>query len=468
MSSRSIAAAGLAVLILAQWRAGDAELRALLGTSIGRAWIARAIALVVAGVGVAVAAKRPSASQPGAGVIWIAACAAIAVHGYFGHAAAGRWPVAPTVAIHAVHVAAAGMWIGGLVVVVAGLRGEPHARARGLARYSKLAAIGLALVACTGVARSVHELAEWNDLITTTYGRLVIAKVLLLIAIAGLGAINRWRHLPTAVINTWPLRRAAAGEVALATLAIVAAAALATLPPPAAVDALPGIDASGTDFATTVKARLVAVSDQPGPNRFTVTLEDYDSGEPISPERVSLRFSPIDDPAIATTTLALSKNAEGLFSGTGANVVFDGRWRVNVLIEQGAGSAEVPLEFEAKGRQRQQSTVQVPGKPAMYRIEVEPVAVVQLAPARERPGETELQISWYGNTTEPLAVRDMVVTAESREVPMHPLVIKRIDQHQFIASASLERGRNRIVVIARTDTGTRLRATFELQVSNGD
>ena len=131
--------------------------------------------------------------------------------------------------------------------------------------------------------------------------------------------------------------------------ALAAAAALGTLPPSAALQAGPvGIHVSGADFATTVRARLETASDQPGPNRFTLSIVDYDSRKPVSAGRVSLRFTPIDDPGVAPTLLQLTRGQDGAFGGAGANMAFDGRWQVTALIERAGDSVEVPLELEAR------------------------------------------------------------------------------------------------------------------------
>jgi hypothetical protein len=407
------------------------------------------------------------ARRPGAALLWLGACGAIAVHAAAGHAAAGRLPVASTVIVHTVHVVAAGAWLGGLVVLIAGLREPSVDRHRTIRRFSNLAAAGLALVTLTGVARTIHEVGGWNDF-NNTYGGLVVAKVALLIAIAALGAVNRWRHVPAAATDAGPLRRVARAEIALAALAIVAAGSLATLPPPAAANTLAGIEATGADFATTVRATLTAVSDQPGPNRFNVAVEDYDSGEPISPDRVSLMFTPIDDRGVPTTTLALARAADGVFTGTGANLSLDGRWRVDVRVERGNTSADVPLEIEARGPPQRVSVLREPSKPAVYGINVARVGTVAVVVDPERPGPAQLRISCHGFTTDPYPVRDMVVTIASDEIPVQTLVIRRENRHQFTAAATLRRGTNRISVVARTESGARIRTTFEVVLADRD
>ena len=465
-----MALAGLAVLIAAQSRTSNAGLAALMGTAIGRAWIARAAAMSVAIIGLAFAGvgSKRSVQQLGAAIVWLAACGAIAIHAFSGHAAAGRFAVAPTVIVHAIHVVAAGMWIGGLAILIVGLRNSVEGgQVRALTRFSRLAAIGLALVTITGVARSLQEVGTWDDLTTNTYGALVIAKVLLLFAIAGLGAVNRWRHLPAAAGTMQPLRRTAISEIGLALVAVVIAGALSTLPPPAAANALPGIEVSGTDFATTVKATLTAVSNLPGPNRFALRIEDYDSGAAISPDRASLRFSPIDDAGIPSTTLALTKEVDGRFTATGANLAFDGRWRVDVLMERGSSSVDVPLEIEARGSRQRMALVRASNEERAYRIEASREATVFLRADPETRGQNTLHIWFHNVLFEPLTVTNVVATVQRSDGPVQPLVISRVDRHRVTSTAVLERGLNRVVVIARTETGSRIRATFELRIPNG-
>jgi hypothetical protein len=85
-------------------------------------------------------------------------------------------------------------------------------------------------------------------------------------------------------------------------------------------------------------------SDRPGPNRFTATLVDYDSGEPLSPRRVSLRFTSLSDPRLAPTMLELEPREDDTFVGSGSNLAFNGQWRITALIEREGDSVEVPME----------------------------------------------------------------------------------------------------------------------------
>jgi hypothetical protein len=428
----------------------------------------RSVALAVIGGSLAIWARGRRAASSSlirlASIgVSIGAMTAIAVHAAAGHPAAGRWNIASTVALQVTHFACAGIWLGGLLALLAGLKGAPFDRDGAVRRFSTVAGISLVVVTATGVVRTVQELTSWSDLVTTVYGRIVLVKIGLLAGIIGLGAVNRWRSVPLAASTLRPLRRTAAFELALATLAVIAAGLLGALAPPAASQSVAGIEASGVDFATTVRARLTVASDQPGPNRFDVSLTDYDSGDPLTADRVSLRFTPLDDPSVPPTTLPLTRDPEGGLNGTGPNLAFDGRWRVQVLVETGRTSVDVPLEIETKGQPQFLSVLRPPGKPVTYTAEVKHLGFIAVTADPERPGPNRLQIDFMNTIYEPLTVDAVVVTTGT-----NPVSLVTTFWHErgtfYSADVQFSAGRNHLSVLARTPDGSRLRSTFIIDV----
>ena len=196
----------------------------------------------------------------------------------------------------------------------------------------------------TGLVRSAGELRTWNDLLATSYGQAVLAKVALTIAIAAFAAMNHWRSVAVAAADLRPLRRAGTGELVLAIGALAAAAVLGSLPPPAAGSgSAPAFEIAGSDFGTTVRVRVAGATDRAGPNRFVATITDYDSGETVDIRRAALRFTPLDDPAISVGSLELVRGSDGTFVGSGSTLAVAGRWRISALIERPDDSVEVPL-----------------------------------------------------------------------------------------------------------------------------
>lgn len=128
------------------------------------------------------------------------ALAVIVTFAAVGHPVAGPWPPL-AVASSAVHVAAMAVWLGGLTALLAGvLRGGTAARdvARVLPVYSRLAFGAVAALVVTGVVQSIREVGTPTALFGTTYGRLLLAKlavVLLVLAAAGVSRVWVQQHL---------------------------------------------------------------------------------------------------------------------------------------------------------------------------------------------------------------------------------------------------------------------------------
>ena len=220
------AAAGLALLAGVGVVAGEASLAApspsvgmvaaFLGAGLaGGARVARvaaeaALALVVA------------RGRRGAGTLLAIAFLALAAAG---HAAAVR-PRLAGIAVDALHLGSAGVW-GGAILALGTLRppggwrsGEGRAL---LDRFSPIALWAFGVTVATGVLRGAQELAALDDLVTTSYGLVLLAKVALVAVMTQLSALA-WRRL------SGSLR----AEAVVAVLVVGAAALLAAYPLPPA------------------------------------------------------------------------------------------------------------------------------------------------------------------------------------------------------------------------------------------
>lgn len=99
------------------------------------------------------------------------------------------------------HVVAASAWTGGLVGLAWVLfRHKPIWQSATLIvltrRFSRLAGVCLLAVVLTGIYNAWVQLGAMSMLWTTTYGRVLSVKLLVVVALAGLGAINRYVILP--------------------------------------------------------------------------------------------------------------------------------------------------------------------------------------------------------------------------------------------------------------------------------
>jgi hypothetical protein len=106
---------------------------------------------------------------------------------------------------------------------------------------------------------------------------------------------------------------------------------------------------SGADYATTVRVRLVVTPGTVGRNAFVASVSDYASGRPLANVRsVSLEFSLPAKVAVQSSTLSLSKGADGAWQGSALAPSVEGRWNIAVLVEQTTTAVVVPLTLQAR------------------------------------------------------------------------------------------------------------------------
>jgi len=129
------------------------------------------------------------------GLLGVTALTMLASQGH-----ASQAPFAPLqIAADAAHLAGAAIWIGGLPCLAAVLVRAPRALPEGgrslasatLSRFSKIALWSVVVIAVTGLARMLGELATPVQLVTTGYGRDLMLKASLLAPILILARRNR-------------------------------------------------------------------------------------------------------------------------------------------------------------------------------------------------------------------------------------------------------------------------------------
>lgn len=229
-----------AVLVVADTRAvpvprlvsrlvsGDEPWRGLVGTVPGTA---RGHLLAAAAAAVVVVLAARARSRRGAAAALAAALLGLLPPQLAGHAGAvADQDVVATGIV--VHVAAAAIWVGGLVGVLVHLRRAPALRAAALERFSPLAGGAYLALAVSGAASASVHLATWSAW-SSGYAALVLAKVVLLALLGWCGALHRRRlRRDLAYGGRAVFTRLAVAEVALMAVAGGLAGALSRTPLP--------------------------------------------------------------------------------------------------------------------------------------------------------------------------------------------------------------------------------------------
>ncbi len=224
-----------------------------------------------------------------------------------------------------------------------------------LARFSGLALAAVVALAISGVVQAIGLLDGVGGLVSTTYGRLVLVKAVLLLVLAGLGALQRRRVMPglrtASAAGDGPgdagvrLRRVLLTEAALlAGVFLVTALLSGTAPAPAAQGG------PVTREATIGPARLQATVDpaSAGTNAIHLYLLDPRTGAPWDgAEEVGVR---VRQPELGIGPLRerVLRAGPGHYVVRGAQLGAPGDWRFDVAVRVGdfdeyTAKLEVPV-----------------------------------------------------------------------------------------------------------------------------
>jgi copper transport protein len=297
------------------------------------------VVLVAATVGVL------SARRGLTGMRWRvgAAAAAIAIAGEAasGHAGTGSLPLVRS-GVLAVHLLAVGTWVAAIVASLISPR-----VVRTLKATSPYAIGAAAAVLTTGIVATTFEVKSLSSFTTTSYGRLVLAK-LLVFAVVVTAGVWHWRrrrsHSYTTSVSR-PLRI----EALAAGTAVALGAVLSAAPPP-----MPAALASASTTASTTVSGLdarnaVSVAGAGGPFVIGLTLA------PPRPGRVHARVQILSStetrralavhitgssPGGRPFAMTLRRDGADTFGGS-VRIDRRGLWTVGVSLTTGHGWARV-------------------------------------------------------------------------------------------------------------------------------
>lgn len=456
---------GLIGLGVFQFREAGAGIGVFLRSSSGQDLAYRAAPLALAGIGVALLARR---HRLGMALALFGTLGAMLAHSAAGHAAVPPNTL-PKIAVQFVHFAGVGLWLGGLAALLAGLsHTKDDDRRRAVRRFSLVAGLSIFIVAGTGVLRALNETGGWDGLVQTTYGRLVIAKSALIVALGALGAVNRFRNVPVAAGSPQRLQKVGRLEVAVAVITLAMAGMLSSSVPPVSVAAAgeeARVTVEGTDFARTTRATLTVEPGTAGPNRFIVELTDLGSDTALDETTgVSLRFASLSTPAAGESTVEMERAGDGEFRVTGSNVAVAGRWRVTLAVTTPGNSFEIPLEFSTRAPGYQTTDSSVEGQPTIYSVIDPEGRQLQTYAEPDEAGPSELHLTLFDASGTELTVDEIITIAVPPGEPSITLATRRLSPGHFVADVTLTGGTYELDVTAIAG-GNTLRFPAALEIA---
>jgi len=276
-----------------------------------------------------------------------------------GHAGAvQQWTVA-AVGIDWLHLAATAIWIGGLACFATAAlvlwRREGNDSIRLLSsiskRFSKLAQICVPVLLATGIYSTWLHLPSLSAFFTTNYGRVLLAKISVVVPILIIGAVNWKRVLPAlaafqtaaTVAETWARRfqRLLPTEAALGVVVLALVAILTNLPPATAVIASGPASLSERSGDMTINLKIDP--NRVGANKASVTLTDSRGQRISGAKRVTL-YLRSKDMDMGLETVEAVPAPDGTY-GADVSLSMAGRWAISVEVSPPRGDTFV-AEFK--------------------------------------------------------------------------------------------------------------------------
>jgi putative copper resistance protein D len=228
-----------------------------------------------------------------------------------------------------VHLLAAGAWVGALPALAMLLARARHAgnpdwggyAVVAARRFSLLGMISVSALLASGIVNSWNLLGGPRDLVTTAYGRLVLLKIGLFVAMVGIAAANRLHFTPQlpAAGALKALRRNSLTEAGLGLCALLFVGALGTLSP----------SGHAHGISTPVPAGAAFVHIHTNEAMVEVTLTPGRAG----PANAAIRVLREDFSEFPAKDVQLTLEAPGAGDKIARNAAHlpDGTWQVNAI-----------------------------------------------------------------------------------------------------------------------------------------
>jgi copper transport protein len=269
-----------------------------------------------------------------------AGAAALVLPALAGHAGQ-KTPRGLSLPLDVAHLAAASIWLGGLIGLVvfwlsAGRAGRAAALAYVVPRFSVVAFGSVLLLIGTGIGQALEWLPTFATLWQTSYGQALLWKIGLLAAALVLAAVNLARTKPRLQSGDASapllLRRLVQGEILFVVAALFAAGVLASLAPPSsALARVQDVEArvGPGPVSEVVKKGPYTVRVRVSPNRAAIpnafTVEVSRNGKPVPGVQVITKFDMLDM-EMGEQSYRFSEVRPGVFSRSAPALVMVGHW----------------------------------------------------------------------------------------------------------------------------------------------
>ncbi len=322
--------------------------RAVGKTTIGLAWVIRAAAILLTAE--ILLLTRSRCRQTWWQVIAIVGLVVVGTaSAYGGHGAAGRWHYMG-VFLTILHVSAMAVWLGGLAMLVISFKSVER---NGVIRFSSIAIVAVSTIVVTGSVQALRQVGSLDALTGTSYGVLLIWKVVIVAAILAVASVARksthgrlalaghvveervGASVGAAAVDDSGfdrvrLRRAVSIEALLAVVIVIVTSLL--------MAANPSLAASSAPFSTTLTSNGYLATVNVVPARVgTNEIHLYLSSPSSSLDQPDNMTVTIQDPSrgVNPITIDVIKAGPGHYTTNAATFPYAATWRLVVTARYG-------------------------------------------------------------------------------------------------------------------------------------
>ena len=281
---------------------------------------------------------------------WLSLAALVgagAALGASGHAsaAAPQWLTRPMVFVHGVGIA---FWVGALLPLGLGSRAPDASEV--LRRFSATIPYIVAALIGAGIVLAFVQVDSVSALWHTSYGRLLLFKLVLVALLLGLAAYNRWRLTKPALARQVDAQQRLLCNIvveALLMVAILGVVAGFRFTPPPRVLAIEAAEPASIHIHTAdAMAELSITPGQAGRASASIVVMTGDFG-PLDARSVVLRLS---NPETEPVSAIAHKPGDGTWRVDDLQLPVPGKWTVSIDIEI-SETSRVTLDGEIAIRQ---------------------------------------------------------------------------------------------------------------------
>ncbi|MGD9866004.1 MAG: copper resistance CopC/CopD family protein [Pseudodonghicola sp.] len=252
-----------------------------------------------------------------------------------GHASAAepQWLMRPAVFAHAFAIA---FWIGALLPMGLALRADTADATAVLRRFSNTIPYVVALLVASGITLAVVQVQQPSALIETSYGRLLLAKLALLVLLFGLAAFNRWKLTEPAQKNEAAAKRHLVRSIVIETVLVLAILGIAAgwrfTPPPRSLAIAAAQPVQMHIHTAKAMADVTVAPGRTGPVTVSAVVMSGEFG-PLDAKEVTFVFSN-PSAGIEAFRRKAGKPGDGTWRADEVVLPLPGKWtvRLDILI----------------------------------------------------------------------------------------------------------------------------------------